>query len=131
MAKSPLNEEIIIKNNKVYTSYFARASKIIPDRRLISISRGNPEGWKCGFLRELNPSESLFFAYKYHGLSEEEFESTYRLETLDNLNPNEIYEKSKGKVLCCWEKTGEFCHRHFVLKWLAEHLGNEIIGGEI
>lgn len=125
------DDEVVLKRNKVYTSYFARASKIVPDRRLVSISLGTPEGWRGRYYRDLNPSKSLLFAYKSGSISDAEYEETYKFETLSRLNPNEVMEDLKGCVLCCWEKSGEFCHRHLVMKWLAENLGSEFIGGEI
>ena len=124
-------DTVIIDNNKVYTSYFSRAGRIVPNRRLLSISRGTPENWGGAYLRELNPSGSLLGSFKAGYVTQAEYEITYRYETLSKLNPIDIYNKTRGKVLCCWEKSGEFCHRHIVLKWLREELGDEIIGGEI
>lgn len=125
------DEAIVIKRDKVYTSYFSRASKIVPDRRLVSIARTSPEGWNCGFIRELNPSQSLLYNYKQGKVTDKEYEETYQLETLNALDPQEIYNQVKGKVLCCWEKSDCFCHRHLILKWLQKNFGENIIGGEI
>ena len=130
MGKSP-SDVVVIDNNKIYTSYFNRAGRIVPNRRLISVSLGTPENWGGAYLRELNPSPSLLSRYKQGLVSTEEYEKVYRFETLRNLEPLDIYNKTKGKVLCCWEKSGEFCHRHIILKWIEEGLGDEIIGGEI
>lgn len=130
MAKS-YNDEVIIKNNKIYTSYFARASKIIPDRRLVSIALTSPDGWRGSYFRELNPSPSLLSGYKNGRVSTEEYKETYHFETLSKLKPEKVYEVLKGKVLCCWEKSDSFCHRHLVTEWLKENLGEEAIGGEI
>lgn len=125
------NDEVVIKNNKIYTSYFARASKIIPDRRLVSIALTSPEGWKGTYFRDLNPSPSLLSNYKNGRVSTEEYKETYYFETLRLLSPEEVYNSLKGKVLCCWEKSDSFCHRHIVIEWLRENLGEDIIGGEI
>lgn len=126
-----MTDTVIILNNKIYTSYFARASKIVPDRRLVSIALTTPEGWGGAYLRELNPSPALLHSIKNNEISNKEYEEIYRRDILDNLNPKEIANKLLGKVMCCWEKSGSFCHRHIVLKWLEENLGETIIGGEI
>ena len=33
----------------------------------------------------------------------------------------EIYEKYNNKIFLCFEKTGDFCHRHIVSSWLKYH----------
>ena len=131
MGKSLNNDAVVILNNKVYTSYFSRAGRIVPNRRLISISLGTPENWGGTYLRELNPTPNLLYKYKNNLITSEEYERIYRDEVLSRLDPLEIYNKTKGKVLCCWEKSGDFCHRHIVLKWIEEGAGNEVVGGEI
>lgn len=125
------NQEVIISKDKIYSSYFAKASKIIPNRRLVSVALTSPDGWEGSFARELNPSPSLLSAYKSGRITEQEYRNTYEFETLSKLNPYDIAEKLKGKVICCWEKSGSFCHRHIILEWLGDSLGYNIIGGEV
>lgn len=124
-------DTVIIHNDKIYTSYFARASKIVPNRRLVSIALSSPESWEGTYLRELNPSPMLIHNIKNGLITTEEYRKEYIASILNQLNPNEIADKLKGKVACCWEKTGSFCHRVLVIEWLASNLGNDIIGGEI
>ena len=51
---------------------------------------------------------------------------------LANLSAEETFKKletlSEGKdiVLLCYEKVGDFCHRHLVANWLTQNLGIEI-----
>lgn len=123
--------EVVLKKDKVYTSYFSKATKIVPDRRLVSIALTHPEGWKATYYRHLNPSINMLMARKNGEMSDAEFEETYRNEVLRHLDPNRVYQDLKGKVMCCWEKTGDFCHRHIVTAWLQENLGEEVVGGEI
>lgn len=122
---------VAINNNKVYTSYFARAGRIIPDRRLVSIALSSPDNFGGKYYHELNPSPSLLSNYKQGKLSIEEYKSIYYAEVLNHLKPIEVYEQLKGKVMCCWEKPDVFCHRHLVLDWLRDNLGDNIYGGEI
>lgn len=122
---------IKIQDDKIYTSYFDKASKVFPDRRLVSISITSAQKFNGSYARELNPSKELLWAYKNGDITDEQYELWYRDTILNKLDPFEIYSKYKGKILCCWEETGMFCHRHLVIKWLAEHLGSDSIGGEI
>lgn len=128
---SRFDDEIVILNNKIYTSYFARATRIVPNRRLVSVALSTPEYWGGSYARELNPSPYLLSAYKNGKITDIEYEETYRFETLRLLNRQQIFDKYAGKVLCCWEKTGQFCHRAIILRWLAEQFGDLVIGGEI
>lgn len=124
-------ETVVIKNNKVYSSYYARACKIIPDRRLVAISIGIPENFNGTILRELNPSQQLLFDFKNSLCTEEEYIDRYKTDILNKLNAVEIYNKLKGKVILCYCGKNSFCHRHIVLDWLKQELGEECIGGEI
>lgn len=40
----------------------------------------------------------------------------------------QIESLSEGKdvALCCYEKPGDFCHRHILAKWLTENTGIKI-----
>ena len=58
----------------------------------------------------------------------EHYERAYSFKVLRKLDANEIYkdlyELSNGKdvVLLCYEKRGDFCHRHLLAKFLEEKL---------
>lgn len=126
-------EEIIgiLDKNKVYTSYYARACKILPDRRLVSISIGIPDGFKGEIARELNPSAYLLNGYKSGKISNNEYKNIYYTEILSKLKVEDIYNKYKGKCLVCYCGKDSFCHRYLILEWLANNLGENIVGGEI
>lgn len=127
-----LSEEIIIiKNDKVYTSYYARACKILPDRRLVAISIGIPDNFNGEILRELNPPQKLLYKYKNKLCDEVEYTEIYTNEVLKNLNACDIYNKLKGKAILCYCGKDKFCHRHIVLEWLKNNLGEHVIGNEI
>lgn len=124
-------DTVVILNDKIYTSYFARACKIVPDRRLVSVALTTPEGWGGIYLRELNPTPALLYSYKNGTITKQEYEEEYRKYILSNIDPILLSNKLMGKVMCCWEKTGEFCHRHIITAWLEEAISTDIIGGEI
>lgn len=125
--------DVVVKldKDKVYTSYYARACKIIPDWRLVAISRGIPDNFGGAIMRELNPSQELLYNYKNGNISDEEYSEIYFNETLKSLNPEDIYNKLKGKVILCYCGKDSFCHRHLVIEWLEQNLGSEVIGNEI
>ena len=124
-------ETVIIKRDKVYTSYYARACRIVPDRRLAAISIGIPDGFNGQIIRELNPSEKLLMDYKNNRCSDEEYIDRYKSDVLDKLNPVDIYNKVKGKVMLCYCGKDKFCHRKLVIEWLEQHLGEEVVGNEL
>ena len=102
----------------IYTSYFANIKKIPNNIEKISISRF-PPSWADidGELKELAPSADLLNRYK-NGVTDEEEYRTEFLAQLNTLNPFETANKLDGKALLCYEKIGDFCHRHLVAEWL-------------
>lgn len=125
------NETVIISKDKVYTSYYARACRIIPDYRLISISIGIPNNFNGEIMRELNPPEWLLYSYKNGNITEDEYSKIFYEQVLSKLNPVDIYNKCKGKVLLCYCGKDSFCHRKIVLDWLKNNISEDIIGYEI
>lgn len=110
----------------IYTSYFA--SKKYNKNQGISISRYN-KFWQGEVYSELFPSTSLLAWWK--SLSEEAqkcqdyqqiYFEAYKQETLAKLDPNKVAAELEGRVLLCYEKSENFCHRHIVAAWLR-HFG--------
>ena len=122
---------IKIQNEKVYSSYYGKACKIYPDYRLVAVSMNVPDNFKGEVLRCLAPSQSLVYGYKYYTMSEQKYTEAYRREILDKLDVREIYNKLKGKIILCYCGPGQFCHRHLIMNWLTEQLGEQYIGGEV
>ena len=92
----------------------------------ISIALYAPENWKGSHFPALAPSRELLNLSKYSNLEHSKYIEIYREEVLSKLNPKEVYEELKDKVLLCWENPGEFCHRRIVAEWLEDSLGVEI-----
>ena len=55
---------------------------------------------------------------------QQEYFHYYKQETLDKLNPHVVAKDLNNKVLLCYEKSTDFCHRHIVAAWLR-HYGYE------
>lgn len=125
------NVSVTIYRDKVYSSYYARACKVVPDRRLVAISIGIPDNFGGEIMRELNPPQWLLYKYKNGQASEDDYREAYYNEVLSKLNPKEIYERLKGKVILCYCGKDKFCHRHLVIEWLKDNLGEDIVGYDI
>lgn len=113
---------------KVYTSYFAKLDKIPKDIYPIAISCTVPNWVNIARYVPLAPPYSLLSRYKKDKDSiafEVEFRETVlgHLEKEKVLNQLEQISNGKDVVLMCYEKRGDFCHRHLVASWLgAEEL---------
>jgi hypothetical protein len=108
----------------IYTSYFS-SRKYKPEDG-VSIARFAPF-WHGLTFSKLAPTEELLRWWK--SLIPEDqvkkdfkdyYEKRYRLQTLSCLDPKEVTMILEGKTLLCFEKSGDFCHRHIVARWLRE-----------
>ena len=112
----------------IKTGYFAK-QKYYKARGfyVVSISRWSPKWFSGVECKELAPSVSLLSDYKYKNLSEEEYERRFRLE----MNPENVKRILDSLVseygdkicLCCYEKNGDFCHRHILADIMKENYG--------
>ncbi len=115
---------------KIYTSYFAKLKKMEQSFPyglcVVSIASKDPHpSFSNNKLSKLAPPWYVLKAYKENG-DKEQYIKDYKRLVLDNLNPKEIYETLKNRagygdvVLVCYEKSGDFCHRHLVAEWLKD-----------
>ncbi len=103
----------------IHTSYFAKSAK---NPNAVSIAGKAPDWYKGREFKILAPKYWFFKKYKEDG-DKEFYSIQYSKEILDKLDPIEIYNTlGENAVLLCWEKPGEFCHRHLVAEWLTYHL---------
>ena len=108
----------------IYTSYFAKLSKLPPNVVPISIC-GKAPIWYNGLqYKKLAPKYSFFSEWKKNGDNNYYIEH-FNDEVLSTLSPqivyNELLTLSGGKdiALICYEKPTDFCHRHLVAEWLT------------
>ena len=108
----------------IYTSYFS-SHKYSPDLG-VSISRWN-NFWTGPVFLELAPSSTLLAWWKSlpkdvqkSAGAQLQYTTAYKAEVLDKLNPQDVYNFLDGKVLLCFEKSTDFCHRHLVTKWFND-----------
>ena len=101
----------------IYTSYF---SKYRGDNG-VSIARSQPMKNGVPYYEELNefrPPAWLLEGFKDGTITEKEFKHYYKNVVLRGFSPVAWGKRLQGKVLLCWEKPGDFCHRQIVANWL-------------
>lgn len=112
---------------KIYTSYFARGKTLRAQGiRMISVALFPPSHIKCAHLTQVAPTYSILYD-KYR--TDERYTHRYFQEVLGKLDPHEILRmittigQGSDVALCCYEKPGDFCHRHLLAQWLMENTG--------
>lgn len=111
---------------KIYTSYFANWRHFPKDAVPIGITRFKPKSWNGINLVSLAPSDKLLRQYKNKYVDELMFKMMYYQELKERrLTPEFVRETletavgNKDVILCCYEKKGDFCHRHLLAEWLG------------
>lgn len=116
---------------RIYTSYFSNGRKLAADNVLMVGIALFPPKWFQGIsLKQLAPSYSIFHDKPF---SEEKYTRRFKAEVLSRLDPYWVIEtlerigNGRDVAICCYEKPGDFCHRHIVAEWLMENTGVEVI----
>ena len=104
----------------IWTTYFAQAKKIEDKSKLISIARFTPKGANMNAYLALAPTPEILRNYKDTG-DEEAFVADFCEQVLSKISPAKVAKDLEGKIICCYEKTDAFCHRHIVAQWLEHH----------
>ena len=106
----------------ICTSYFANR-KNFPDGVICGVCRYPPQGLEINF-DQLAPSADLLKRLKDKEIDEFVFEYEYKkyLNSLSKKNWRYLLQTMErlhnNVILCCYEKTGDFCHRHILADWL-------------
>lgn len=110
----------------VYTSYFANLKNLPDNLCPISICGKAPDWYNGIQYKILAPKYWFFIKYKEDG-NEEFYIDAFNKEVLGVLKAHEVLEKlnelayDKIPCLICYEKPGDFCHRHLVANWLQNN----------
>lgn len=113
---------------KIYTGYYAKIKKyteagLVP----VSIAGRAPAFYNGIQFKKLAPTFEIFNAWKTGEINDFEYTSKFRKEVLGNLDKLYIKEAlaafGEEIILLCYEKSGDFCHRHIVADWIEEALG--------
>ena len=109
---------------KYYTSYFANIKKLPKDVVPVAICGKAPEGYTGLQYRKLAPSWSIYSDWKYNHHDNAIYTDRFYREILGKLDQltveQELLNRTEGKPFCliCYEKPGDFCHRHLVADWM-------------
>lgn len=104
------------------TSYFAKYR----GENAVSIAAITPKSFHGRIYEKLAPPKWLLYRFKQTG-DQTAYESSYREQVLSKLNARIVFEElGENAVLLCYEKPGQFCHRHIVAEWFHEKIGIEV-----
>ena len=110
----------------IYTSYFG---KYRGDKG-VSIARWTPNWFAGESMSCFAPSQNLLKWWKTLDKKAQnsidyqmQYYEAYTKETLEPLAPqvHELAKQLDGKVLLCYEKPEDFCHRHIVANWFCKY----------
>jgi uncharacterized protein YeaO (DUF488 family) len=125
----------------IYTSNFASIRKFKADKTIqLSISRYTPKWLKEDDITDnieiLAPSKELLLNYKSGKVTKEEYIKIYieGIEEIENTKKfkrlleklKEVNERGYDIFLLCYEKKGDFCHRHLLSDFLNKKYGFKI-----
>lgn len=111
---------------KIYTSYFAMGTKLPKDLVQISISLFPPNFFAGKEYKKIAPTQKILFDWKRLA-DKERYIKEYQKDVLSKLDKAKVYreleELGQGKdvVLLCYEKSGDFCHRHLFAEWMSDY----------
>ena len=78
-------------------------------------------------LKKFAPSWDIFSKWKSGEIDNFQYTERFNQEILDKLDKEEVLKFldsfETDIILLCYEKSGDFCHRHIVAEWLHNNLG--------
>lgn len=109
----------------IYTSYFGNHRRLPKEMKWVSIARKTPLGFTGERWEELAPSSDLLSDYKSGKTDQQGYTQRY-MKQLDDLvaTQPEYFDRFKTDddlILFCYEKIGDFCHRHLLANYLRTH----------
>ena len=109
----------------IYTSYYGRCGG---HDDAVSISVSAPKFFEGPVRDDLAPTWDMVHGFKDGSIDELEYTKRYlALLRERGLDPQEVYESiPDNTILLCYEKEGDFCHRHILAQWLENTTGVEI-----
>ncbi len=117
------------KKMKIFTSYFGNSRKLKEAGiKIICVAIGKPR-FIAGIPQMLNVCPTR---YMVSGpCSHDEYLKLYdrilaSQDATQVVKQIEMLSGGKDVALCCYEKPGDFCHRHILAKWITENTGIEI-----
>lgn len=113
----------------LYTSYFAKVKQLQEmGLKLVCVAGYAPKFYydtkgAC-FYPDLAPRRSWFWEWKNNHLSNDWYIEKYNETVLSKLDPMKVVEDmGDNAVMLCYEKPGDFCHRHLIADWITKNTG--------
>lgn len=111
---------------EIFTSYFGRKAMlekagIVP----ISISLWKPKWYEGLQLLQVAPKAFML----KEDLTQQQYIDCYKRYVTDRLRVEEVVRwienlsQGKDAALLCYEKPGDFCHRHLLAEWMTRESG--------
>ena len=115
----------------MFTSYFAKTKTLLESghANLVAISGYCPDFFlkqmqsdnRLSRCVELAPKKDWFFKWKNGEIDNEKYIELYKKTVLEKIDFERLLEKiGDDAVLLCYEKPGDFCHRHILADYLKE-----------
>ena len=127
-------------NMNIYTSYFARVKKLqeMGLNNLWCVAGYAPKFFfdldNAHFYPDLAPRRDWWL--KWHNKFKDNpnspeavewYKDKYINTVLNKVNPNEVLRKlGDNAVMLCYEKVGDFCHRHLIADWLMRNTNAKV-----
>ena len=112
----------------IYTGYYGGLTRIVGDITKVQVSNSAPVPVDIKFEKAIPDWAFIVKPYKDGLITKEEYEQRYTLQ-LDKFRENILgvikYFSSTDKdyILLCYEKPGDFCHRHILADYINKALG--------
>ena len=117
----------------LYTSYFAKVKHLQEAgfNNLVCVAGYAPKFFydipNARFYPDLAPMKSWFWEWKNNHLSNDWYIEKYNETVLSKLDPNKVVsDLGNNAVMLCYEKPGDFCHRHLIADWLSTNTGAKV-----
>ena len=117
----------------LYTSYFAKVKHLQEAgfNNLVCVAGYAPKFFydipNARFYPDLAPRKDWFWEWKNNHLSNDWYIEKYNETVLSKLDPNKVVsDLGDGAVMLCYEKPGDFCHRHLIADWLSTNTDAKI-----
>lgn len=111
----------------IYTSYFAKIKELEKNGVTPISICGKAPAWYNGLqYKKLAPKYDFFMKWKENH-NNDYYIKCFNEQVLSKLDPMGVYNElclladSNKIALICYEKPSDFCHRHLVADWLADH----------
>lgn len=106
---------------KIYTSYFANSKRLYAAGvEVIGIARYQPKWFYGRNMKHLAPTSYMLSDRCTHEEYIKLYEGILMSLNLEQLK-TELEAIGRDVALCCYEKPGDFCHRHLLADYLNKH----------